>query len=492
MSDFSLDTSLAFDQTKQSAILGWCVQDDVFCMQCMSVVKAEWFSSPMVAKLYRAITDIYNRYHRKPTPQEIREYRPFTQEDAVTQKRLPEVMVECLKQTRHYGLDMLRNEMTDWMKAVIFGQGVTRAVNSYNAKKVDEAWAIMDEAGLMKSTASFEDGINVGFQPAGDGMLDERAERIEQSKHILQYGVSFLDDCLVGIIPNDLIVLGARTGAGKTQLATAIALHNARAGKQVHYFALEAENFEIQRRIKYGAISAEYYRRVPMEAPPVGYAEWRMNKIDHLLGGIEKEMGEELKEQVKNLNIRYHIKGKFDMKVLEKELLSIVGKTNLIIIDHLHYIDTNGENENKDYKDVIKLVRDIVLRYSVPVIVIAHLRKKHGGDEGRTLVPVIDDFMGTSDVPKISTTCIMLGRSEDPEHRIYAARHLWPTFIGAVKSRLDGSRTRYVGLTHFNSQSSLYQQEYALSTSIYQWDIAAGLDVPYWARGSARPAMGKK
>ncbi len=53
-------------------------------------------------------------------------------------------------------------------------------------------------------------------------------------------------------------MLGAKTGIGKTALATITALHNCQQGKRVHYFALEAEEREIERRMKFQIIADLY------------------------------------------------------------------------------------------------------------------------------------------------------------------------------------------------------------------------------------------
>jgi replicative DNA helicase len=55
------------------------------------------------------------------------------------------------------------------------------------------------------------------------------------------FGVTYLDAALKGICPNDLILIGATSGAGKTELCAQIARINAKLGKRVNYIALEAE-----------------------------------------------------------------------------------------------------------------------------------------------------------------------------------------------------------------------------------------------------------
>src|SRR5207302_723892 len=79
----------------------------------------------------------------------------------------------------------------------------------------------------------------------------EREERIEEGERLLTFGVEFLDLMLGGIALFDLILIGAKTNRGKTELATIIATMNAARGKRVHYIALEAEDIEIERRTKY-------------------------------------------------------------------------------------------------------------------------------------------------------------------------------------------------------------------------------------------------
>jgi replicative DNA helicase len=486
---FDVDTSLAFDIGKQSAILGWTLRNKLFCKQCSFALKQEWFSSPTVGKLFGAVMKLYREFHAVPTPEEVLTYRPFTQEDAKSQQRLKEMLTEALQKTSRYSLEVLRSEMTEWMHAVIFAQAVQQGALTYNSKKVKEAWEIIERAATFKASATFEEGFNQGFLPAASRIVNERAERMEQAKKLLKYGTGYLDHTLGAIIPNDLIVIGASTGAGKTQLATSIALENASEGGEdmkgvpVHYFALEAEDTEIERRIKYGLISREYYKDGAENKPFICYMDWRMGKNDHLYAPLEEKLQPTFEAAVKNLNTLYRTSGSFDMNSLERHLLDVVTESRLIVIDHLHYIDTEGDDENKAYKRVVKLVRDIVLHYSVPVILIAHLRKKQGGRSQHTVMPVIDDFHGTSDVPKIATTCIMMAPAFDQ-----AAHHPWqyPTYIGAVKSRLDGSRTRYAGLTNFDARTSRYEQAYRLAKmsellSSGSFDDLAANVVPRWA-----------
>jgi hypothetical protein len=80
-------------------------------------------------------------------------------------------------------------------------------------------------------------------------------------------------------------------------------------GVPVHYFALEAEENEIERRIKYGLMSAAYYRDGVEGKPYICYSDWRMGKHRPHLGRPTRSGCRELQESVKNLNTLYRTSG---------------------------------------------------------------------------------------------------------------------------------------------------------------------------------------
>lgn len=469
-----LKTALAFEERKQAAVVGWCLRSKLFCMQAERAVRQEWFASTAMGKVFAAVMALYNKYSRVPAALEVKSYKPFELEEPKTQAKIYEALETALKQSNIYQLDLLRDEMTNWMHATIFAQGLSKARDLYNSAKPNEAWQIVEDAFLMRTTCSFEDGTSQGFLPASERLQGEEEERAAEAEHIIPYGVSFLDEALGGIPQTDVIVLGAKTGAGKTQLATSIALNATRGGKRVHYFALEAEDREIERRVKYALVSAAYYdddERAQKGKYAITYNNWRKYRIQDLLGKYEKKVQPKVDQQLKGLTTLYRNSGDFNLKALEKHLLKIVGETDLIIIDHLHYIDT-GDDENAEYKQVIKIVRDTALKYKVPIIVIAHLRKNQV-TKNPPLMSNIEDFMGTSNIPKIATTCIMLGprpnrRPKDSTEALGQAevtklpRHLNPTFVHVVKSRLDGEVVRYTALMNFDRQTCGYQPNYKI------------------------------
>ena len=339
----------------------------------------------------------------------------------------------------------------------------------------------------MNDASAFDFGSR--FQSLPERLRGERAARLAQRPHILSFGVRYLDAALRGIFPNDLILLGAKMGHGKTALATLIAASSAAAGRHVHYFALEAEEVEIERRMKYHVLSELMHRpesRDRIQLARMNYLDWYAGDLDDMTGPFEEEADSILCGKYATLHTLYRAHD-FDGAQLEKQLLSIQDETSLAVIDHLHYVDTDDESENRGYKRIAKTIRDTALTMHKPVVVVAHIRKA----ERRLakLIPDVEDFHGTSDVPKIVTKAVMVAWAFDQPN---AENYLWNTYIAVGKCRPEGSRTRYVAMVAYDSRKDAYVDEFTLgriiSTPKGEKFVAIEKEkLPHWARNGSTP-----
>lgn len=322
-----------------------------------------------------------------------------------------------------------------------------------------------------------------GFAAAEKRLSTERQCRDDARKGWLSFGVPFLDLALGGIVPNDLILIGAKTGVGKTALASWIAQSNAIMGKRVHYFALEAEPMEIERRIKFGLLAKLVRKRISGDHDDMNFLDWYMFRLEHKCGQFEEEVNKTIAENFATLST-YYREADFYAEHFEQLVDSVADKTDLIVLDHLHYVESDEPSENKAYKVIVKKIRDVSLRIGKPIIVVAHLRKSDR--RGGTIVPTIEDFHGTSDVPKMATKAIMLAPAFDQDS---GDRCLWPTYIYPAKCRFEGSRTRYVALCNFDVRTGGYEAAFTLgrtSTDGTEWNPKERSEWPEWARKSAR------
>lgn len=319
-----------------------------------------------------------------------------------------------------------------------------------------------------------------GFKSSAERIVGERDRRLANAQRTLSFGVSFLDASLGGIFPNDLVLIGAKTGVGKTQLAMCIAMANAAKGRRVHYFALEAEQDEIERRIKFALISDIARVEAPSLFQRMHYLDWYSAQVDHEARRLEVRADEEFKRRWATLHTLYRSRD-FYGEDFVRAAMAVQDQTDLVILDHLHYVDTADTNENRGYKDIVKQVRNAALMMGKPVILLAHLRKSDRRSE--ILVPDIEDFHGTSDVAKISTKALILAPAKDQP----ASPGKWPTYFSPVKCRVDGSRTRYVGLTDFDSRSGRYDADFILGRiTSNAFEQVAENELPYWAAPTDR------
>lgn len=300
-------------------------------------------------------------------------------------------------------------------------------------------------------------------------------------KEPLRFNVKFLDDALDGISTDDLVVLTAKTGHGKTQLASHIAMQSAASGHRVHFFALEAHQNEIELRIRFKCLSEHFYsqRRTRTSSELPDYQKWVLGKQDHLLKEFEPDVDIFLNKILCNLNT-FYTKKPFNAESFESHLCRIGDKTDLLVVDHLHYFDTPGSNENLEMKKTVKSIKDTLQFYRKPVILICQLRKS---DKFNTsLIPSVDDIMGSSDVAKISTRIIVTASA-----KINESTKPWefPTFIRILKNRLGGDRTRYVALTTFNSSKNEFVDDYKLgilTKNDTEFVEESLYNYPWWAR----------
>lgn len=317
--------------------------------------------------------------------------------------------------------------------------------------------------------------IELGFKSSAERVANEQDERAALVARELKFHNKFLDDCLGGILPNDLCLLGAFTGAGKTEMARIIAAANAVHGKHVYYFALEAARNEIERRTKYATVMM-LARKHGVSTYGVSYRSWFRLRHEDTLGRFSHEAEQIMAERFGTLHT-YYRGSKFTHEHVEKLFLAIQSQADLIIVDHLHYIDIDDDNENRGLKKLIQVIREVQFDIERPVLLIAHLRKRDS--RSKDVVPHIEMFHGSSDIIKICTSAIMLA----PAHSIEpSAAGRAPTFIHIPKDREDGANG-YVAMSEFDRQYRNYDGKgYTLGRirdgEFQPVDFA---DKPYWA-----------
>jgi replicative DNA helicase len=312
----------------------------------------------------------------------------------------------------------------------------------------------------------------LGFRTSHSRLDKEKLLRDEMGKNPTRLGVTFLDKAFYGLTRHDLVLIGAKTGVGKTELITSIALSNARNGKKVFLFALEAEEAEIERRFKFKYLSERYQDEYPGKY--VTYRDFLWGNTSEEFKRIESEGVHE--EYLKNLFTYYRSKD-FGIKDFQRIFAAIESQADLIIVDHIHFFDMETENENKELGEITKKIRDLVLISGVPVILVGHLRKP--SEFSKKALPDIYDFHGSSNLPKQITKGVIIDSGGTTSDGKYV------TYMRIVKDRSFGASTRYIGKVLFDPQTNSYESGYKLAmltnkdADLKELDEA---DYPKWLR----------
>ena len=344
-----------------------------------------------------------------------------------------------------------------------------------------------------------EEAVKTSFLPWDQAFKQESEHRLDiDINKLCRYGISFLDDSVKCILPNELVIIGAKSGQGKSDLGLQIAAHNAKRGKRVAVYYLEGGHKEAIARIKWRDICSIYYDTYKELGIEMDYHSWLVNDHIHpVLNKIETEVYLDYQDAYKNNLFFYNAKAGLTIEDFLSSLLDFhdlktsfgatfgdVARTkgfdlDLIIIDHLQYFSlTQGENEYAEVTNIIREVKNITDNYNIPVVLISHLRKT-GKDTG---LPDMEDFHGSSNIPKISTTSIMISPATDKQQ---LAMNIFPTYMRVVKSRV-GIKSTYAALIDFDLTMRRYQDKYDLCKVNYFGEVAiepmAAGEKPRWAR----------
>lgn len=317
-----------------------------------------------------------------------------------------------------------------------------------------------------------------GFESVPVRLAGASKRRKHLAGRVIPFNVSYLDDCCIGIHPTDLVVISAATGAGKTTLGSLLAQRAAEDGRRAHFFALEAFRDEIENRMLFRELSvlAAEHR---MWNRGMTLNRWLYGRCPEL-DALEEEATARLSDRLKTMRTFYR-GARFTSEDITRLFHSAKGEADLIVLDHVHYVDGEGPNENAELKRIAKAIRDVALAMEVPVIVIAHLRKKQGGKVVR-IAPDLDDVHGSSDLVKIATKVVLVApcrgelASKDPG--------VATTLVQVAKDRYQGVNG-FCALMQFDMSSMSYRETYGVARVSPGGDRLLHLgqgDLPSWAK----------
>ena len=316
------------------------------------------------------------------------------------------------------------------------------------------------------------------YTSLGDSIEGERERRALLGKTLIPFSIPFLDDSLGGICRDDLVLIGGRSGGGKSEIALHVAMSAALMGKKVFYFGLEFACKELERRVLYKKLTQRFFNDPDKRAGVPDFQSWMLGQQDHL---FEKYYDDEIQSlrSMTNLLIRNR-QAEFTLDDFERNIIS-EKDCDLFVVDHLHYFDVDFTNkENEAMSRIIKTIRSNILAYDRPVVLVSHIRK--ADPRGNQLCPSQEDFHGSSEIYKNATRAITIS----PVTTDFHDPTVWPTYIWAVKNRFGNDRARYIATVGFCTKKNSYLEGYKLQLINPTGTKATNIDrfkIPNWAKG---------
>lgn len=248
------DTStekLAFSTEKQTALLGHMLFNDKFYKETHSLVKPSWFSAAFLENIWDITITFHALYGRKPSEEELVTSPRFCREEEAVRKRMSYILQDAKTQMEAFGLDVLQNELTEWVRTLLFKQTVSESLDLYNRKQYEQAFTKLKMGSqsidlTTFNTSNIEDFLDI------DAFFQEQKTELGDA---CTFGVQAIDQCLVpgnvsgGLLKGDMTILLGGTNAGKSTCMVTVAKHNVMARKKVLYLTHEGRKNDIKLKI---------------------------------------------------------------------------------------------------------------------------------------------------------------------------------------------------------------------------------------------------
>lgn len=300
-----------------------------------------------------------------------------------------------------------------------------------------------------------------------DLLVEAQEKRLEINlENMCKYWIDIVDDYLGWIGESELVLIGAYTWVGKSDLAYNIAIHNASRGKKVMMFSLEWDINEMAYRYLQKKINTD-------GGDTIRTVDYRFNikdVVDRETMAVAKTPQEILdnilvfkKEQIPTVD-----------DIVEC-IQSFRDSVDMIVIDHLHYMDFWNKAQHEWLGNImreLKTTTDIIRK---PIVLVSHL--KNPTDPNKE--PTIYDFHGSSNIGKEWTTALLLKKEKKNNIETCVMNNLLDNKrYAGTKIYIKKSR---IGLWEatFNLVYDIYEKQYINHYSEIAMDIEWNKNVDY-------------
>ena len=383
------------------SVLGAMLQDSTAVLRASEQLKPDDFYYPEHKEIFTALTDMNNRqtaidlvtvkdelsrrgsldgvggvkYLMKingdvPTAANVQSYIDIVREKSTLRKLIAasqDIMKDCYAQDKELQ-DVLANAEKSIFDIVMNRQGGEELKPLVDA--LDTAYQKIEELAKLKGELA---GVPTGF-------ID-------------------LDSMLTGLHPGELIIVGARPAMGKTSFAMNIAEYAAvNKGKTVAVFTLEMPREQIalrmlcsdarvdMQRVRKGTLHDEDWIRLAKSLAPLSAAPMYIDDTAAL--------------------------SPTQLRSRCRRLMMDTGKLDLVVIDYLGLMRSDGrsENRNMEVSEISRRLKAIALELKIPIIACAQLSRANKDRIDKR--PVLSDLRDSGSIEQDADVVMFLHREE--------------------------------------------------------------------------------
>ena len=255
----------------------------------------------------------------------------------------------------------------------------------------------------------------------------------DEPKNFIKTGLENVDRQIIGFEPTQLIVLGARPGAGKTAIALNMMYNIARNGYPVTFFSLETTDQKILERLVSSTSNVDMLKIIQK----TNISDKEANRVMQAVDKIDKLHGTGFeiidKAHVTQQDITQVAMKKYD-------------KPQVIFIDYLQLL--NPDKSQKDRRlDVEKISRDLKLIAKENNCVIVALSQLSRGVENRqNKRPMLSDLRESGSIEQDANMVMFLYREDYYDEMLQDKE----TGVSEVECNVAKNRDGVVGMVPLN------------------------------------------
>lgn len=294
-------------------------------------------------------------------------------------------------------------EMTDrWGRRMVeeVVQQLTKSAEDRSVQLQDVCQKAIDQIQVVSTIGRTHTPTRLSTSIA-ETLADMAALQDGTTNVVVSTGFPALDRKLNGLRPGELIVMGARPGAGKSTLALNMAVNIAKSDYAVLLISLEMSIKNLSQKIL--SSETKIWHRAIADGVDINQGHWTL-----LFNAIETVEPLDLYLETSTVKSAADVEA-----MIEATEMTCLKKCQVVIIDYLQLISMDsGRSESMNYAvgKITRELKSIALRRGISIVVLSQLSR---GVEGRQdKRPILSDLRDSGSIEQDADKVVFLYRDD--------------------------------------------------------------------------------